>query len=961
MAAMVGRDQELAAVVRSLTAAEFALTLVVGEAGIGKSRLVAETVQATPERLTLAGGCLPMRHALPLLPVVDALDGRDPAARKALTRAARSLPGPLRPHIAGVMPRTLPAEIQPAEEVRRDQLFLATEALLSQVADERPVTLVVEDVHWADPDTLDLLTYLAGARHHTRLHVLVTCRSDETQMSEQVNEWLATLPRSSGVHELHLEPLGSDDVRRLIAALPHPEGVDVDRLAAAVFARGEGNPFFTEQLVASAADGEQLPHRLAKLLSARVKTVSPPAQEVITALAVLARPVPLAALRVITLHNEETCLSAVTELESASLVVRDDRGVKPRHALVAEALLAELPGFPAAYHRRVAHALASLDDPSTIPEIADHLHRAGDEPAELKMAQLAAQRAWDLGAYADAARRYQRVIDLHARHPEEPLLFFTEPEVVRRSIRALDLSGTLRGAVAMAEQALRDFADWPDLGDRLGLLSTCAQLVNNVERKRGERLIEDLLPLYDKLSPRGDHAFLLNRLASNQRERGETRKALALTEQALSVARAAGDLKQEAEILARSSICYRYTGDRAAADKCAMRAIQTAERSADGEALLFALIVESDNRLKYAEYEAAYRAGQRGIEVAEQQGLWHSFNVQLLVGNTAEAHLALAQTAEVVRLVDAFDQPIRRDDDVLSGLRAHADLLRGNPRAALARMRSDDGIRPVGAQWARVDAETLAYVLLWNRRPAEALDVVNNSLPAAAVGDGSQEAGLLLSLGARAAADLAQQDVQAAAEAIARLDDLRAAMALDPFADRPTLPRASADRRQWQAERTRADGRSDPEAWTAAASAWEALSMPHDAAYCWWRAAEALVALGADKEKIRAALHAAHRLSDSHLLLRDEVAKVAAHARIPILDASNLGGNIARERGLTAQETEVLRLLAGGFTNAEIGTALFISPKTASVHITHLLRKLQLSNRTEAAVWATRHGLTADT
>ena len=136
--------------------------------------------------------------------------------------------------------------------------------------------------------------------------------------------------------------------------------------------------------------------------------------------------------------------------------------------------------------------------------------------------------------------------------------------------------------------------------------------------------------------------------------------------------------------------------------------------------------------------------------------------------------------------------------------------------------------------------------------------------------------------------------------------------------------------------------------------------MPHDAAYCWWRAAEALLTTGASKPDVRAALHAAHRLSDGHLPLRDEVGKVATQARIPILDASSVGGDAAAEWGLTAQEAEVLRLLAGGFTNAEIGTALFISPKTASVHITHLLRKLQLSNRTEAAVWATRHGLTSD-
>lgn len=134
--------------------------------------------------------------------------------------------------------------------------------------------------------------------------------------------------------------------------------------------------------------------------------------------------------------------------------------------------------------------------------------------------------------------------------------------------------------------------------------------------------------------------------------------------------------------------------------------------------------------------------------------------------------------------------------------------------------------------------------------------------------------------------------------------------------------------------------------------------MPHDAAYCWWRAAEALLTAGASPTEIRTALHAAHRLSDGHLPLRDEVGKVATRARIPILDASSVGGDLAGQWGLTTQETEVLRLLAAGFTNAEIGTALFISPKTASVHVTHLLRKLQLSNRTEAAVWATRHGLT---
>ena len=305
-----------------------------------------------------------------------------------------------------------------------------------------------------------------------------------------------------------------------------------------------------------------------------------------------------------------------------------------------------------------------------------------------------------------------------------------------------------------------------------------------------------------------------------------------------------------------------------------------------------------------------------------------------MVSNAGEAYLALGRTDEVGRLVDALtDHPLRPDDDVLLGCAPMPTCRRGDLDGALAWLRRDRG-QPLHArrQWARGDAEALAYVLLWNRRPAEALDVVADSLPAAAVGDASQETGLLLSLGARAAADLAMLRGAPDVESSPRLDEFREGMALDPFADRDTLPRATADRRQWQAERIRAEGRSDPEAWTEAASAWEALSMPHDAAYCWWRAAEALLTTGASKPDVRAALHAAHRLSDGHLPLRDEVGKVATQARIPILDASSVGGDVGREWGLTAQEAEVLRLLAGGFTNAEIGTALFISPKTASVH-----------------------------
>ena len=133
--------------------------------------------------------------------------------------------------------------------------------------------------------------------------------------------------------------------------------------------------------------------------------------------------------------------------------------------------------------------------------------------------------------------------------------------------------------------------------------------------------------------------------------------------------------------------------------------------------------------------------------------------------------------------------------------------------------------------------------------------------------------------------------------------------------------------------------------------------MPHDAAYCWWREAEVLVAVGAEKRDLRTALHTAHRLAEGHVPIRDAVAATAGLARMPVIETSEVD-DAGRGHGLTAQETNVLRLLAAGLTNAEIGSALFISPKTASVHVSRILPKPHAANRTEAAAIARERGIT---
>ena len=179
------------------------------------------------------------------------------------------------------------------ESGQRDRLFAAIAELLGAVAQRRRLVLVVEDVHWADAATLDCLTFLTRARRDPALTVVVTCRSDEAPLEPQVTDWLTQVRGRGGVAEVRLGPLSREEVAEQVAELagsPAPALV-VDEL----YARAEGNPFFTEQLVAAASpegvlDSAGLPARLAELLVARAGRCGGSARTVLSALAVAGRP-----------------------------------------------------------------------------------------------------------------------------------------------------------------------------------------------------------------------------------------------------------------------------------------------------------------------------------------------------------------------------------------------------------------------------------------------------------------------------------------------------------------------------------------------------------------------------------------------------------------------------------------------------------------------------------------------
>jgi DNA-binding CsgD family transcriptional regulator len=223
----------------------------------------------------------------------------------------------------------------------------------------------------------------------------------------------------------------------------------------------------------------------------------------------------------------------------------------------------------------------------------------------------------------------------------------------------------------------------------------------------------------------------------------------------------------------------------------------------------------------------------------------------------------------------------------------------------------------------------------------------------------------------RACADLAEQararrDAYAARDALAAAGDLASwveRMADAPFTDHPFVAAIPASRASWNAERTRLAGASDPAAWRAAAKTWEDLGWPHRAGYAWWRQAQAQLDTGQPSTAAAAALRAAAAAADGHAPLLAQVRTLADRARIPLHPPAAVTAQApspAQARlpyGLTGRELAVLRLVAAGHSNAQIGAELYISRATASVHVTSILRKLGVTSRVQAAALAERAGL----
>ena len=439
---LVGRELELAeldAALAATAAGEGRVVLVSGDAGIGKTALLRSFIAQVREAV-LIGECSETGSARPFGPFVEIL--RSALATTAADVVERSLQGHAR-ELARFLPERTGGQIEPSGGTDRFQSHEAFAMFFADLARSKPLVLAVEDVHFADPATLELLPYLARRLRGERVVIVLTYRRDELNRLHPLRPVLADLERSPQTTVVELRPLGAAGTSQMLQGalgLSHPPTGEFRRALDEVC---EGNPFFIEEVLKTLAQREDLVYRdgawqrdkevhdiaipdsVHSAVDQRVRALAPDAQRVLRVAAVIGRRFDFDVLQLASALPERTVLDALAAALEAQLIVeagdlRGDHFVF-RHALTREAVLAELlQRERRSLHRAVGAFLerrAASDPAAAADALAYHFDEAGDAERALRFHELAANEASRVFAFAAAARHLERACALA---PDDP-------------------------------------------------------------------------------------------------------------------------------------------------------------------------------------------------------------------------------------------------------------------------------------------------------------------------------------------------------------------------------------------------------------------------------------------------------------------------------------------------------------------------------------------------------------
>jgi DNA-binding NarL/FixJ family response regulator len=985
---LVGRAAEMAALEAALNTVrhgEPAAVLIGGEAGMGKTRLISEftAVARSAGARVLTGACLELgADGLPFSPFTAMLRGlvRESGAGEIARllsgsgRAAREL-ARLLPEFAPGYDRAASgadggaaddgeaadegqASIRTAGEARA-QLFEGFLTLLERLAlldrlTAQPVVLVVEDAHWADRSSRDLLAFLIGyQRALPGVLIVVTFRSDELHRTHPLRPLLAELARIEWVERTELPRLTRGQAEELAAAvLGHAAP---QALAESIYQRAEGNPLFTEELLACAGECDAVPDTLADLLLQAVRRLPEDTQEVLRIASAGSGVTSDVLLAQVTGRGAAELAGAIRPAVAANVLVPNADGYAFRHALIQEAVHADLlPGEHAAVHTRFARAIEA--DPELVSrgradiEKAHHWYSAHNTTGALASAWHATVRASNGVAHAERLMLLDRVLELWDQVPDAPALI---------------------GA------------------DHVGVLEEAARAASDAgEQQRGLAFVDLALAELDEAAEPARVALLMNRRFMLRRDLGigtetaEVRRALALVpaavskeartqlllstshcdvggndaefrewaQEALGYAREAGDLDAEAYALTTLAMFEAGTSQMAVPGGRPLHLLAEAKavlaRTDAFHRAIKLVICESHLLCGAGEFEQAARVAQQGIFDAERHGLARTGGAFLAI-NVAEPLFCLGRWDEAAavaeRAADLAPPPLTRVGLWITlgwVAAARGDLDTAARRAASSRAVLSGA--SYSDQFHLPQADLDVMLTLAADGPAAAVTAAEAALARYDISGSSPRYVWPLLVTAAFAARRAPGE-----DATALLDQLRTtAGKLDAFG-----PVQQALRLSFAAlAGSDAEAAADPlAAADAAAAAWEAIGQPFPTAVALVHAARTALAARAPREaseRLRRAAPIAERLGARPL--------AAVIAELSLRAGADGDG---ADPGLTAREVEVLRLVAAGRSNREVATALVISPKTASVHVSNILAKLGAATRTEAAVKAHRLSL----
>ena len=931
---LVGRDAEVGALRDALKRArggEPTMVLIGGEAGVGKTRLLEEfgdEARAKGARV-LTGHCLELgEEGLPYAPFAAVL--------RALVRSDG--PAVLDGHEAEFA-RLLP-ELGPAaqEGANRGYLFDRVGALLARLAAEQPLVLVVEDLHWADRSTRDLVDFLVRAAQPARVLLICTYRTDELQRGHPLRPFLAELDRARGVERLDLGRLDRDATAEMLARLagrePTPKAVDQ------VHRRAQGNPFFVEELAAAGdpAVCADIPESLRDLLLSRVDKLPEQAQPVLRIAAAGGTRIGHALLTTVAGLPEAVLDTALRSAVTAQLLVADpDGGYEFRHALVREAVHDDLlPGEHARLHARYAAAIEA--DPTLVAagrapaEIAHHWHAAHDHPRALVAAHRAAAAAGERYAHAEQARLLERVLELWEQVPDAAALLGRDHlALIEESMLACYVAGDFKRALTLTRAALdgvdRDAA--PLRAARLlvrrgKLLSTLGKSDGVAEMREAVTLAEAVTDDPARAEVLADVAHHVSRV-----DRVEGARIAAMAQRA---AEALGQSAAEVSaLLTLGRVCSRVVAADVGVPEL-RRAEELARSIGDTVGLVRARVNISDALFELGDYAGSARTAALGTADAGRVGVDRSSGA-FMRSNHAEALVALGRWDEADAICGEsarFDPP------------GHLGLHWLQIRAGLRLARGDASL--VGRAVAFLSRP---HVDVQQRLPLHVLRIE------AALAAGDLAAALDAARAGMASPDLAAQPRYSwpLLAAAARAGDaaVRAAVASVASSLECFYPAERAYAAQVTA--TLADPPAARACWEAAVAAWRVDGQPYALARALVPLAQAAAAAG-DRAAAGEALEEAGAIAadlDARPL-RDEIARLAR--RVGVRGAVGAGPEV-----LTAREREVLALVAAGQSNSRIAAQLYLSPKTVSVHVSRIIAKLEVTNRIEAAAVAHRLGL----